>query len=563
MNITPEMAQAELARRAALQNSNVQTTKDDSSNLLQKIIRYGIKDPIIGVANAGHNIENALSNVSSTLFPKESDIDYSKTLGINDKNSADELAQGIGQYGPSVLVPEANLGKVGQLVKSIPKADSLLSKILGEGISQGAYSAIQNPEDRVGSGIESGIATSPFTIASEAIGSSNPLAKFIARAAVGAGTGALTGEALKQAGMGNYESILGGALAGIGGAKAINKKAFLENLTKGVDPDVAAERLDAAKKLGLTYLTPAEAGLSPMAARAQGALGRGTNAQLLYQKGLGRIDSEKNAINDLLTKIYDPESMGPQISKLYQDSAQTVVPAEVMDKFSDNAIVNKAKDSIDKSPAFQESLKNVPKDSLGYWDLVKQAIGDLEESAPSNEARIIGQTRRDLTSNLDDLSPDYQAARRLYERKATRMGLEKVFDRKEVNGKNFYQALASQNKFDDLLSHLNQVPEAKDNLIAMRSIFKDLIGPPTISTAKGTEERGLFEHRNMGNLLQSVTDHLFSGGKNSEDAINFITSPDWHEQMKSIDAIPDKNLKAAAFITNFGRAASQTVPNVS
>ncbi len=276
-----------------------------------------------------------------------------------------------------------------------------------------------------------------------------------------------------------------------------------------------------------------------------------------------RIESERNAINNVLNQIYDEKTMGPKIKELYQQSAQTEVPQNIIDQFTDNAIVNKAKSNIAKKPAFQESLKDMPQNSLGYWDLVKQHIADMEEDAPKNEARIIGQTRRNLVDQLDQLDPNYLAARRLYERKATRQGLEKVFDRKEVTGKNFYQALASQNKFDDLMNHLREVPEAQDNLQSMRLLFKDLIGPPTIATAKGTQERGLFEHRNVGNLLETLSEHLFSGGKNAENAIQLITSPNWYEKMQSLNKVPDRNLKLAGLMSIVGRGAAQTTPNLN
>lgn len=559
-NITPEMARAELEKRGVkIPQQSPSTT--EKPNLWENIKTYGLKDPVIGLAKAGHEVENLLNEIpgASKIFPHEEKMDYSSFLGRK-PTEADEAIQGISQFAPSLVAPEANLGIISKGIKSIPKVGSLLSRVLGEGITQGAYSASQSPENRGESATIAGLSTAPFSVAAHAIGTANPLARTIGRTALSLGLGAGSAEAAHNLGASPTYSLLAGLGAGIGGNKFLNKNALIEKMTKGVKPEVAQERLDLAKKIGLDYLTPAEAGLSPMAARAQGEMSRGKGAPTMYEKSAQRVESERKAIGGVLNNIYNEEKMGPQISELYQKAGGTKVPDEVMGKFSDNAVVSRAIKNIERKPAFQESLKDVPKNSIAYWDLVKQSIGDLEQAAPNNEARIIGKTRKELVDHLDNLSPEYKSARGLYERKATREGLEQVFDRKEINGKNFYQALASQDKFDDLMHHLRSVPEAQDKLKAMRVIFKDLIGSPTIATAKGTEERGLFEHRNLGNLLETTMEHLFSGGKHSEEAINLITSPEWFEKMNSINKITDKKLKAAAMLTTLGRASAQAVP---
>ena len=138
-----------------------------------------------------------------------------------------------------------------------------------------------------------------------------------------------------------------------------------------------------------------------------------------------------------------------------------------------------------------------------------------------------------------------------------RKSLEKVFDQKEVNGTNFYRALASQKKFDELMGHLKNAPEAAENLKAMRMLFKDLMGPPTIKTAKGTEERGMNQSRNPGAFLENLMEHVFTGGKHDVEAIRFITSKDWFNQMKDLKKISDKQLKLAAIAMVLSRGIGQ------
>ncbi len=296
--ITPEMAREELARRelaARGVNISSNTQEDDTStnasppqNLWQKIMRYGIKDPILGVAEAGRNVENLLSKIPGALFPYEPPRDYSHLLGVNKESPTDKLIQGIGQFAPALAAPEADLGPLTAGIKSIPKAGSLLSKIIGEAVPQAAYSATQQPEDRGASAALSGTSTIPFSVASYALGDVSPLAKTIGKIALGGGIGAAAGETARQFGASPYESTFIGLGAGLGGGKLLNRRALIEKMTAGVDPDLAAERLSAANKLGLNYLTPAEAGLSPMAARAQGAAMRNEGAHLAYESTKNR-----------------------------------------------------------------------------------------------------------------------------------------------------------------------------------------------------------------------------------------------------------------------------------
>jgi hypothetical protein len=249
--------------------------------------------------------------------------------------------------------------------------------------------------------------------------------------------------------------------------------------------------------------------------------------------------------------------MDSQVQDLYKIAGSNSVPQEDIDRFNNNAIINRAQKIVESKPAFQESLKGVPRDSVGYWHLIKQSLDDMQEKAPSNEARIISNTRKDLNTTLANASPEYAQGNALYERKATRAGLEKVLDSKTINGRNFYEALKSQNKFAKLMHNLRNVPEAQDKLKSMRELFNDLMDPPTIKTAKGSSERGMFQIRNTGRYLENLMETLFSGGKYDEHAIDFITSPNWMEQMEQIKKIPDRNLKLAALSSVIGRASSQ------
>jgi len=244
-------------------------------------------------------------------------------------------------------------------------------------------------------------------------------------------------------------------------------------------------------------------------------------------------------------------------------------------QYADNAIIKAAEKRVKSRPAYQESLKKLlPENvrlqegqtdarptSLVYWDHVKRALYDMEQEAgrkgSGGEANILKDARRDMVKQMDEQYPEYANARALYERKQVRKGLEKVFDQKEVNGQNFYRALASQNKFDELMVKLKNAPEASENLKAMRELFNNLMGPPTIKTVKGREEHGMTQARNVGNYLENVMQHIFTGGANDEKAIKFITSKDWLQQLEEINEIADKQMKSVAFGLALSKGVSQ------
>ena len=583
MAITREEARAELARRELAKRQQVQSKEqapEDNQNFFQKALRYGVQDPTIGVLNMGREFANLPNKISQGKIPEfsPSDYDFSAALGVEKPDNADKMVQMMGQYLPSMAIPGMGLGRTGQAISKIPMAGKLISKALSEAIPQAAYSAAQAPSGHaIKSGAEAGGAMVPLSILSEWMGTAGPKSKMLAKILAGGGLGLLGREGAKQAGMGETVSDILGILSGALGARGMNsKKEVMNKLTEGVSPEIANPRLQAANRLGLDYLTPAEAGVSPWAAKRQGALGKTEEGgKMLYERGQKRQGSERAAIERTLDNIYSPEKMDKKISESYRSLGPVNLPTEFPAQYEGNAIINAAEKRVKNRPAYQESLKrmlpenvrlaegqsNAQPTSLVYWDHVKRALYDMEQEAArkgsGGESNILGDTRRNLVKQMDEAYPEYAEARGLYERKKTREGLEKVFDQKEINGQNFYRALASEKKFDELLSHLKDAPEAAQNLKDMRLLFKDLMGPPTIRTAKGTEERGMNQARSSGALLETLLENVFTKGGNDKAAIEFITSKDWAQKMKELNKISDKQLKISGISMALSRGIAQ------
>jgi hypothetical protein len=578
MSITPFQARQELARRE-LEKRKQLSSPEDNENLLQKISRYGIKDPAIGLLNMGREFANLPHKVSGGRIPEfsPSDFDFGKTLGVENPEPADKLIQFAGQYAPAFALPGANIGKLGKLLSKIPKAGKYVSEAVSQAIPQALYSAAQAPQDSLQAGAQAGAMMIPFSGLNQLMQSTNPKVKTMAKLLGFGGAGLLGREAAKGMGMGEFGADAAGLFLGALGARGMDSvKDRNLRLSEGMNIPLANKKLKAAKRLGLDYLTPAEAGESQIAAGRQGALGRTEEgAQLLQNKAKSRVDSEARAIERTLNQIYSPGKMDEQVKNAYQAINQVNLPQDFPLQFKDNEIIKEAKRMVERTPAYKESLKELmPKNvklelgqtdpqatSLVYWDHVKRAMDDMvskaERAGNKNEARIISNTRTNMRDQMDTAYPEYKEARALYERKMVREGLEKVFDRKEINGSNFYQALASQKKFNEVISHLKNAPEAAQNLKDMRLVFKELLGPRTIKTAKGKEEYGMNQSRSSGAFLENMIEHIFTKGGSDKAAIEFITSPDWTKQLKEIKKISNKQMKMAALALTLSKGVAQ------
>ena len=193
-----------------------------------------------------------------------------------------------------------------------------------------------------------------------------------------------------------------------------------ESMLKGVSETSYKEKLEAAQRLGLKYLTPAEASGNPFVAAQQGAAGKTeAGSQMLYKQGNERLSSEKEAINKLYKTVYDENKHDAELSGLYKQAYEKEVPEELLTNLKENEIFKTAEKEVQNKPAFKESLKDVPKNSIAYLDHVKRSLDDMIEAAPKQEARILKKTQSDLMSKMDKIAPEYKQARALAERKIT------------------------------------------------------------------------------------------------------------------------------------------------
>lgn len=511
----------------------------------------------IGGAKMGRN----LLNLIGIKTPNSSNEDIERFFGQDaDPTQADLMLQGISQYLPALVLPATRVPKA---ISQVPKVGGYLEKVLGNMLTQGGYAASQREggaSDKLESGSEAAETSVPFSLISSAIESGSPALRLGARLAGAGASGYLGRELSKELGGGEALSDLAAlTAAGLGLHGVSPKLQARRTALQGVEGTPYGEKLGAASRLGLDYLTPAEASGNPFVGGQQGTLGKtDEGARMLYERGEKRVLSEKKSIDKLLDTVYHGETLDPYTKDLYKQSYSKKLPDEALDSFNDNEVVKRAVRMVENKPAFKESLKGVSRDSVAYWDHVKQALDDMAEKAPSKEAKIITGVKKDILGVMDDSAPEYNQARQLAERQINRRKIEDKLNEAQYRGTDFYNKIIKNDKlFNSLMHSFRNVPQAQQQLKDMRLVFRDLINPPTVRTAAGLSKTSMNQERSDFQQLATRIKNKLTGGKFDKAAIELITNPKWSDELNKINELSDFEKKSSKFMDLLGRAASQ------
>lgn len=543
--------------------------------------RYFVQEPAASLGQFGHHILNVPSKAAHLVGAKGAGnelayrpgYDYRQAVGLPEEQNFASQAIGIApEILAGIAMPGANLGKLGQAVSQIPKAGKYLQSMLSQAVPQaGLAAAMSDPSRMLEAGGIAGGTQAGFTGLEQLALSPKPKLQKLFSTLLGGAAGLGTGYALNQMGVGDIPSTVGGALAGGLAKKGVGTKAMMmAEQAGGKNLPLAQERLKMAEDIGLDFLTPEEAFNSPFLATKQGSLGRTPEgSELMYEKFQKRNESEQNAVNKLLKNIHDPEIMGPEAEKLYA----LANPEKFTPSFGlEDEVINEAMKNVGTKAAYKKKLKNVPENTIEYWDLIKENLYDsesaLRRSGHDREAAVYADTRKKLVNEMDEVNSyinekgektsNYKEARGLEERKFVRKELEQAFDKTNINsGHAFFKALNSKEEFADILKHLRNAPEAQEKLKKMRELFKDFRKESTTNKVRGLTQGGIKQDRNLGNYVQTAIDKMFAG-KFDKEAIEFITSKDWDKQLAEINKISDKQKQAAKVIEVFGKIAAQT-----
>lgn len=206
----------------------------------------------------------------------------------------------------------------------------------------------------------------------------------------------------------------------------------------------AAKNLRAAQKLGADLgedfvITPAEATGSVKLAKIQGKTGVTDSAEeILSGFQTDRKQVEKALINKFLDNLSPDSSSASRQVKLaadnmfggldstkatiaapfYQSSHTVQLADNVVDGLAQDPVIANAIQAVEGSPIWTKELRNVSRNSVRYFDIVKQSIDDditrMLNQGRNNQARIALDTKDALLNVLDNASPEYQTGRAIY-----------------------------------------------------------------------------------------------------------------------------------------------------
>jgi len=381
--------------------------------------------------------------------------------------------------------------------------------------------------------------------------------------------------------------------------------------------EAAKKRTDAANFLDVP-LTPAEATGSPLISQNQATAGRtkkgAAKLEEFYRGEEGKYAKENKAVSNFFEELgVDSENVSAETARNVRDTAGEIIQEQVQNrkklshpvykKAKKDTITNKTIDNlmndevildaaqkVVKDAPYREAIKNVNKNSVEYWDLVKKRIdGEIERAGGDLEKiRLLNISKAKLTTELDKASPKYAKARQLFgsesevleELRHSNLGklsrlkdtqLKNVsqilFDPREIdpttlntvrsrllkqNKKVYYDALAQnmRSKMDTIArSATNRDAPAFYKAILQTDKVYDSYraalkhNPKALRRLEAMKEAfadlgGDFTPKtaaglektgmtNPRDLIKGLTLKLIKGGKYDEAAVEFITNPKW------------------------------------
>lgn len=558
--------------KSSFEWSKYEDKKEPDEKEMSKLEK-SLRDIPIGLSKLNEEIGNAPSNLGKLLglnipkFREPGSVDYGKMYGVPEEKTDvwDKIIQSVPEFAAILAAPETRFGSLPESLSKIPKIGEYLkgalqSRPLQQATTQGLIAAGEAPEGQAKSGLTAGALTLPFASLAQ---SSSPLSKILSKSLMAAGGGGLGYGSAKYAGAPEWVAIpagIGGALGGYKTGSLNAAQKARQDVLKGVEGTEYKEALNAADRLGLSYLTPAEASGNPFVGGTQGVLGKTEKgSELLYKKGEERVASEKKSIQNFMKTVFNPEEHNVLREKLYESAKEKSAPKDIFG-LKNNEIFKSAEKKMLSDAAYKEELKKVPKNSVEYLDLVKREMDDMIRKAGigTNEARLIGKTKGKLVSGLDEFAPSYKEARSIAERGIVRKNLEDYFKKKErsMTGSNFGKFLLNEKNYEKLQHNLRNVPEAQDQLKDMKLIFNRLINIPTAKTSEALARSSMSKDRASSQFAMRELKEILSAGKYDKTAVELMTNPLWKKELEKLKKVTntDKFIGDAANL--FGKVGA-------
>lgn len=448
------------------------------------------------------------------------------------------------------------LQKASSFATRNPRTAGIAGAIAGQGL-QGA---IYNPNDQaMGAAFGAG-----GGLLGEATQVTNPFVRALGRAGLGAGLGY---------GVGGERGAEYGAIAGLASPVALKKIGLTgerpgRETLRDLRPEDVQSQVEAANRLG-TPITPAEASGNPYIGRQEGYYGKtGEAAAEKTRIGMERVEKQKTAITDLLDTIYDKSAASKQkITDLYKAANKWNLKDEVVNKFRQDPVIADAFKAVESDSAYQRKLAGVSPNNIAYLNQVKRALSDMEGKAlrvgEKDRAAEFKDARTNLVSAMDEAVPAYKQARNEAQRSIVRSNIQKVLNKKEVKGSTFFDSLLKNDeKYNQLLSSLKNVPEAQDKIRDMKTGWKNLINIETPRAAAGKSETSMNLARDSIAHLATLWDEM-TGSTRNKEALKYIHSGKWQYDLPEIVATKNKDQRLQKYSKLLGKLVGATFTAVN
>jgi len=487
------------------------------------------------------------------------------------KTEAANTGRFVGDVG-SYFLPGGTFKAGVNVLKYIPKAAAAInaiekgikSKPIVNFLLQGAKNAgeaalfekAKNPKASKIDVAEAGGLGAGIPAAAHLMFGSNPLIRTLAGAAVGGATGYNYGGwpgALEGAGLGMAAP---NALAEIGIGKA---PIAHEMLTREPNP-MARARYEAGERIG-DVGTPAEtfADRGKMA-RAQGRISHTEEgAEEMAAQGEQRIANQENAIKRLLNTIY-PKAKGytAETTALYKEAGKHNLSENAFNDLMENHVISDAAKEAADSSLYKQDLKDVGKNSVAYLDVIKKTLSDKVKSAKGNAARIYKQAEQQVIDAIEKESPVYKEARASAQRKIVRGEIQKALKGKPITGQHFFnKILANNDNFEELLTKLNNVPEAQQQLRDMKLAWENIVGMDTTRSVVGRTAGSTNQAREHFTKLWNEFKNMFGAPRDVQRA-QFIHDPKWWNKFDEVMKYRDKVKRRDALVDLVSRGVTAT-----
>ena len=327
------------------------------------------------------------------------------------------------------------------------------------------------------------------------------------------------------------------------GAQRAVGTSLLEN-TSGVQQRAANQLGREARQAGLpTNLTPGELTNSAPLLGDEGRLAVTSAARTAIDKSnIAMTDQIKTKLAGQLQQY---AKGADQVDELYKAAFNKTVPKEAVQKMVETPHVAQAMKQAESALANQ--LDGVPKDSVKYWDLIKQQLDDTYESLAKSEmkgkaAKDVLLSKQKILNILDEAVPgEYQAAREAAQKNIIKEKWLPALTEEDATIPTLYKKLFGKEKIKaEFIKDMTKAGIPKSHLATVEKVmarvskskFRKLSEKAVVGSDKANV-RGISKGGVSERLLQKSLDVL--KGRYTEALPNILLDPKkWGPAMKAV-----------------------------